>query len=76
MSDRTVKYYRAYDFGSKMGAMDRVEERKEWAIIQDTYENPDQPYWEVWVRGELKDHVFSQREAEESMRKYLSGEYT
>ncbi len=76
MGDRTVKRYRAYDFSTKMGAMDRIEQRKEWAIVQDTYEHPDQPYWEVWADGELKDTVFSQREAEESMRKYLSGEYT
>lgn len=55
--------------------MDRIEDRKEWAIVQDIYEHPDQPYWEIWVNRELKDTVFSQREAEEEMRKYLSGEY-
>ncbi len=76
MGDRTVKSYRAYDFSTKMGAMDRIEQRKEWAIVRDTYEHPDQPYWEVWSDGKLKDTVFSEREALESMHKYLSGEYT
>ena len=76
MGDRTVRRYVIDSFAMKMGVMDRIEDRKEWAIVQDIYEHPDQPYWEVWVNGELKDTVFSQREAEEDMRKYLSGEYT
>jgi hypothetical protein len=76
MGDKTVKRYRAQDFSTKMGAMDRIEDRKEWAIVHDIYEHPDQPYWEVWVEGQLKDTVSSEREALESMRNYLSGEYT
>lgn len=76
MGDRTVKRYLASDFSTKMGAMDTIEDNKQWAIVHDIYENPDRPYWEVWVEGELKDTGSSEREALESMRKYLSGEYT
>jgi len=76
IGDRTVHTYTAYDFRTKHGTMNRIEDRKEWAIVHDIYEDPNQPYWEVWVRGEKKDHVYSEREAKESMRKYLSGEYT
>ncbi len=76
MGERTVRLYVVDSFAMKMGVMDRIEQRKEWAVVQDIYEHPDRPYWEIWVDGKLKDTVFSQREAEEDLRKYLSGEYT
>lgn len=67
MSDRTVKYYstglRPMDWNS---VMNKIEAYKEWAIVHDSKEER----WEVWVEGRLLDTVFTQSEAERSMRGY------
>lgn len=77
VDNRGVKHYLSYDFSTHQGHQTTIEDNKQWAIIEDTYDTiGGRPKWEVWVRGKLKHTVFSKREAEESMRKYQSGEYT
>ncbi|MFL5628218.1 MAG: hypothetical protein ACJ788_21780 [Ktedonobacteraceae bacterium] len=76
MSMRNVSRYIVDSTAKKMDVENRIERLREWAVVKDTGVVFPRTCWEIWVAGELKDTVFSERAAEEELRKYLSGEYT
>jgi len=73
---RTVWKYTVKNAAEKMGTEEGIVRLKEWAVVHDLGVVFPRASWEIWVAGELKDTVFSERAAEEELRKYLSGEYT
>ncbi len=80
MSERTVRRYVVDSSAMRMDVENRITRLKEWAVVKDLgvifSSFPSRTCWEVWVAGELKDTVFREGDAEEELRKYLSGEYT
>ena len=76
MSERIVRRYTVDSPAMKMDIENRIERLKEWAVVKDLGVVFPRSCWEIWVAGELKDTVFSERAAEEELRKYLSGEYS
>jgi hypothetical protein len=73
LGGRTVWKYTVNNAAEKMGAEEGIAGLKEWAVVKDVgVLFPPRTSWEIWVAGELKDTVFSEREALESMREFLS----
>jgi hypothetical protein len=59
--------------GDWMLVLDRIEAKKEWAIVLD-HSEPRAYQWRVFVKGVSCGPCGSQREAEILMRRYLDGQ--
>ncbi len=55
--------------GDYMGVLDRIEARREWAIVHDLSEKN----WQVFVNGVSFGPSTTLREAEQLMQRFLDG---